>query len=343
MTDRLRLLILDDWEGRVAAAPGTDRLRELADVRVLDRPLSAVADEDLRDVRVLLAIRERTRLDAATLDRLPALELLLQTGGHAYHLDAEAARQRGLVVALGRRASGPRAAVPELTFALAIAALRHLPQAQRAMAAGDWPPLTGRTLANRTLGLLGVGRHGTRVAHIAEAFGMRVVAWARPGGTGDDSAIPRVPLDELLSTSDVISIHLRLSDQSRNLLDAARLARVKPGAVLVNTSRGAIVDEPALIDALRDGPLAAAGLDVFAEEPLAADSPLRSLPNVVLTPHIGWTVAEVFDEFAQIASEQFADYLRHQLDPAELLDPNAAEVDRERAGGVRAPGRSPGR
>lgn len=299
------------------------RLRELADVRLLDRPLAEVPDADLADVRVLMAVRERTRLDAGAFDRLPALELVLQTGGHGYHLDADAARGRGVVVALGRRVVGPRAAVPELTFALAIAALRHMPQAQRAMEAGQWPLLTGRTLAGRRLGLLGTGRHGARVARIAEAFGMDVVAWARPGSEGTDPSLPRIDLDELLATSDVVSIHLRLSQESTGLLDARRLAQVKPGAVLVNTSRGAIVDEDALVDALRNGPLAAAGLDVFTEEPLPAGSGLRSLPNVVMTPHIGWTVEEAFDEFALIASEQLDDYLAGSLDPAELL-PGAA-------------------
>lgn len=323
MSGRPRLLVLDDWEGRLAQASGTRRLRELADVELLDRPLAEVKDSHLADVRVLMAVRERTRLDAATLDRMPALELILQTGGHAYHLDAEAARERGIVVTLGRRAVGPRAAVPELTFALAISALRRMPQAQRAMNAGDWPALTGRTLAGRRLGLLGTGRHGARVARIAEAFGMDVVAWARPGSPGADSSIPRIDLDELLSTSDVVSIHLRLSEDSHGLLDARALARCKPGAVLVNTSRGAIVDEEALVSALRAGPLAAAGLDVFTTEPLPVDSPLRSLPNVVLTPHIGWTVEEVFDEFAKIASEQLADFLAGSLDSAELL-PGAA-------------------
>jgi D-3-phosphoglycerate dehydrogenase len=331
MSARPTLLILDDWEGRLAAAPGTARMRELADVEILDGPLAEADDARLSEVTVLMAVRERTRLDAAALARFPALELILQTGGHAYHLDADAARERDVVVTLGRRAVGPRAAVPELTFALMIAALRGLPEAWRSMAAGEWPVLTGRTLAGRRLGLLGTGRHGTRVARIATAFGMDVVAWARPGSTGADPSLPRVDLDELLRTSDVVSIHLRLSPDSRGLLDAQRLRAMKPGAVLVNTSRGAIVDEAALAEALRTGPRAAAGLDVFTEEPLPAGSPLRALPNVVLTPHIGWTVEEVFDEFAEIAADQLGQYLAGSLDPAELL-PGAA-VRRVRGGG----------
>ena len=316
---RPALLVLDDREGRIRAAPATDRLRELADVRILRDPLATVADDELADVEVLLAIRERTRLDAATLDRFPALRLILQTGGHAYHLDQDAARERGIVVALQRRATAPRTAVPELTFGLMIAAMRHFPQAQRELGSGAWPELVGRCLRGRRLGLLGVGRHGSQVARVAEAFGMQVVAWARPGSAPADGGVPRLELDELLATSDVVSVHLRLSEESRGLLDAERLARCKPGSVLVNTARGAIVDEPALVEVLREGPLAAAALDVFAEEPLPEDSPLRSLPNVVLTPHVGWTVEEVFDEFAAIAADQLEGYLKGALDPAELL------------------------
>ncbi|MGC5615483.1 NAD(P)-dependent oxidoreductase [Georgenia sp. Z1491] len=320
---RPRLLVLDDWEGRLARSEGVRRMRELADVTVLDRPLAEVPDADLADVEHLMAVRERTRFDAATFDRLPALRVVLQSGGHAYHLDAAAARERGIVVTHGRRAHGPRAAVPELTFALMIGALRHFPVALREMDAGAWPALTGRTLAGRRLGLLGTGRHGTNVARIAQAFGMDVVAWARPGSAGANPEIPRVPLPELLATCDVVSIHLRLSDEVHGLLGAGELASMREGSVLVNTSRGAIVDEHALVEALRAGPLAAAGLDVFAHEPLAADSPLRSLPNALLTPHVGWTVDEVLDEFATMAADQLEAYLGGTLSPDEL-NPGAA-------------------
>jgi phosphoglycerate dehydrogenase-like enzyme len=178
----------------------------------------------------------------------------------------------------------------------------------------------GRTLSGRTLGILGVGRHGANVARIGKAYGMRVVAWQRtPDSAADD--VPMLELDELLSSSDVVSIHLKLSGESRGLLDAEKLALMKPGSVLINTARGAIVEEPALVAALRSGPLSAAGLDVFAEEPLPADSPLRSLNNVVLTPHIGWTVEEVLVEWVDIAARQLEQYLAGNLQRKELLDP----------------------
>jgi phosphoglycerate dehydrogenase-like enzyme len=333
MTGRPRplLLVLDDREGLVRAAPGLARLRDLCEVHVLDRPLVEVDDAELTDVRLLLAIRERSRLDAPTLARFPRLELVLQTGSHAYHVDAEAARRRGIPVALGRRARVVRSAVPELTLLLMLACVRRLGEASRSMAGGEWPSVVGRTLAGRRLGVLGLGRHGRRVAALGATLGMDVVGWDRagesdgtsvPGGRPGPDGVVLLPLSELLATSDVVSVHLRLSEESRGLLGRDWLEAMKSGSVLVNTSRGAVVDEPALVDVLRTGPVAAAGLDVFVEEPLPAGHPLRSLPNAVLTPHVGWTTEEVLTEYAEIAAAQAADYLAGRLDPDELLDPD---------------------
>jgi phosphoglycerate dehydrogenase-like enzyme len=334
---RPRLLVLDDFEGRIAGAPAMARLRELAEVAVLDRPLADGDLDRLAGVRVLLAIRERTRLDEALLERLPELELVLQTGGHAYHVDQQAATGRGVVVALSRRARMASASVPELTFGLMLAVLRRIHPLAAELAAGAWPAAMGGTLAGRTLGVLGLGRHGRPVARIAAAFGMLVLAWDRDPGReypDDEPVAERLPLDDLLARSDVVSIHLKLSPESTGLLDRDRLARMRPGAILVNTARGAIVDEQALVEALTAGRLAGAGLDVFATEPLPADHPLRRAPNVVLTPHIGWKVDEVFAEWAEIAAEQLDAWLAGRLPADEVLDPAAAEVPRDRLGGL---------
>jgi phosphoglycerate dehydrogenase-like enzyme len=334
---RPRLVVLDDYEGRLAGAPAMDRLRRLAEVTVLDRPLADGDLDRLAEARVLLAIRERTRLDGALLDRLPQLELVLQTGGHAYHVDQTAATGRGVVVALSRRARMASASVPELTFGLLLAVLRRIHPLATELAAGAWPAAMGGTLAGRTLGILGLGRHGRPVARIAAAFGMLVLAWDRDPGReypDDEPVAERLPLDDLLARADVVSIHLKLSPESTGLLDRERLARMRPGAILVNTARGAIVDEQALVEALAAGRLAGAGLDVFATEPLPADHPLRRAPNVVLTPHIGWKVDEVFAEWAEIAAEQLDAWLAGRLPPDEVLDPAAVEVPRDRLGGL---------
>ncbi|WP_167133206.1 NAD(P)-dependent oxidoreductase [Paramicrobacterium chengjingii] len=315
------VLVLNDAEGLLEASDGVRRMREKAHVRVVTTSLSEIPDAELVDVHVLMAVRERSKLGADELDRMPNLRLVLQTGGHAYHLDGAHATARGIPVALGRRGVGPRAAVPELTFALAIGALRHVRSAVDSMAEGEWKPYLGRTLSRRTMGILGFGRHGKSVAKLAHAFGMKVVVWSRTSQELPDG-VEALPLDDLLGVSDVVSVHLRLSDESRGLLDAAKLAMMKSGSVLVNTARGAIIDEPALIEALKNGPISAAGLDVFASEPLAPDSELRRLPNVIATPHIGWTVEEVFEEFAEIAADQLEGYLNAALPVDELMDPS---------------------
>ncbi|MFI7481587.1 NAD(P)-dependent oxidoreductase [Kocuria sp. M1R5S2] len=315
------VLIIDDREGLIGASPGAGRLRDLADVRVVPGSLDELDDAYLSTVQVLMAVRERTPLGADALGRLPSLELLLQTGGHAYHVDGDHLAGRGIPVTLMRRAYGPRAAVPELTFALAVAALRMLPAAHASMVDGQWRSFTGRTLRGRTMGILGYGRHGTNVARLARAYGMDVVVWRRDPAKVVSDGVALADLDTVLEVSDVLSVHLRLSDESRGLLDGPRLQRMKPGSLLINTARGAIVDESALVDALVSGPLSAAGLDVFAQEPLPPGSALRGLPNVVLTPHIGWTVEEVLTEFAEIAADQLEAFLTVGLARDELLDP----------------------
>jgi phosphoglycerate dehydrogenase-like enzyme len=315
------LLVLDDWEGRIARSGCWARLDEKVTIRFLTQSIHSVTDADLSGVDFLMAIRERTSLAEELFERMPGLKLILQTGGHAYHIDQAAAQKRGILITLGRRVKAPLVSVPELTIALMLGVMHLLPQAQQAMVTGQWPLLTGRTLSGRRLGILGLGRHGNRVAQIAKtSFNMDLVAWDRSGSSVNHTDdIPRLPLDELLSSSDILSIHLRLSPQSDGLLNQERLQMMKPGSVLINTSRGAIIHEDALIHVLKNGPLAGAGLDVFKEEPLAPNSALRSLHNVILTPHIGWTVEEIFAEFAEIACTQLLQYLEGRLPASEIL------------------------
>ena len=328
------MIVLDDYEGELAAAPAMSRLRRLADVGILDRPIRPEDGPILGDCQILMALRERTRLDSAFFEACPNLELVLQTGGHAYHIDQAAASQRGIVIALGRRVSRPAVVIPELVFALMLGLVRQIYPLAAAMQAGGWPARIGGSLAGRTLGILGYGRLGHPVARLAEAFGMKVVVWdrRRTGAGKDEFGVERLPLDELLAVSDIVSIHLRLSDESRGLMNRERLWKMKPGAILINTARGAIVDEPALIEALREQKLAGAGLDVFCSEPLPETSELRSLPNVILTPHIGWKVRDVLQEFVEIAADQLEAWLTAGLPRSEVLNADAVEVERDRSG-----------
>jgi len=315
------LLILDDWEGLIQKSSCWDQFGDRVNVKFLTQSIEQTSDFEVEQAHFLMTVRERTVLNDQLFRRMPNLKLVLQTGAHAYHIDLAAALRRNILIALGSRVKAPMTSVPELVFALALGLMHKLYEGNRAMQNGDWPLLTGRTLSNRRLGILGFGRHGSRVAQIAStAFNMEVVAWSRNESSFQRTdGIKRIPLDELLQSSDIVSIHLRLSEESRGLINQERLANMKRGAILINTSRGAIVDENALIEALENGRLAGAGLDVFAQEPLANDSPLRALNNVILSPHIGWTVEEVFEEFAAIACTQLKAYLNGTLGSSDLL------------------------
>jgi len=315
------LIILDDWEGRIQTSTCWDQAKELVEIKFLKEPIENASDTEIEQVQFLMALRERTTLDEKLFKRMPNLKLVLQTGGHAYHIDTSAAQKQNIRIALGRRVNSPLISVPELTFAFALSLMHKVHQGNNTMHNGQWQLFTGQTLSNRRLGVLGLGRHGTRVAQIARtAFNMEVVAWDRVANTYDtNNGFKRLSFDQLLETSDIVSIHLRLSNESAGLMNKESLTKMKPGAILINTSRGAIIDENALVDALTKGTLAGAGLDVFAEEPLNINSPLRQLDNVILTPHIGWTVEEVFEEFAQIACTQLLQYLKGTLVKSELL------------------------
>ena len=314
------MIVLDDWEGRIAASSCWEKIKTQVDILYFNgtEPMDPGICEN---VLIIMALRERTRIDEKFLLRFPRLQLILQTGGHAYHIDLAAAKSRGVAIVLGRNAKTPLVSVPELTIAMMLNLFHRIIPAHYAMRSGEWPLVTGRTLSGKRLGILGMGRHGSRVAKIAgNTFGMEVVTWDRlDAKTENLIGSPGLTLKELLTTCDVVSIHLRLSNESTGLINAEKLALMKTGAILINTSRGAIVDEQALIDALQRKKLAGAGLDVFEQEPLPVESPLRSMENVILTPHIGWTVEEVFEEFAQIACDQLQAWLKGELFVTELI------------------------
>jgi len=332
----IRLLVLDDYEGIISDSPGMQRIQQIAETTILREPLDPSKFAMLGDFHTIIAVRERTRLDVRFFQHCTSLELLLQTGGHAYHVDLTEATARGIVVALGRRITAPAIVLPELVFALLLGLVRKIYPTRTRMENGEWPNFTGSSLYGKTMGILGYGRIGRPVARMAQAFGMQVVAWDRSGESPDiDShGVRFLPLEDLLQISDVVSVHLRLSSDSRRLLDSEKLHHMKPGAILINTSRGAIIDETALIDALLSSKISGAGLDVFENEPLAAASPLRKLPNVLVTPHIGWQVDAVFNDFISIAADQLSAWLEYKLSPDDVINPDAMRAQRPRHGGI---------
>jgi D-3-phosphoglycerate dehydrogenase / 2-oxoglutarate reductase len=325
----MRVAVLDDYHRVFDADPAIQRLRRRVPVDVYadKQPL-----ERLRAYPILIALRERTRFDAAFFAALPELKLIAQTGNHAYHVDMAAATKAGVLIGMSssdKEAMGVIArSTIELTFGLMIGVLRRIPGADQAMRGGAWPSFAGRTLAGKKLGILGLGRIGQEVARLAQAFRMQVLAWG-PTLTAERAArldVTFMPLEELVKASDVVSVHLRLSEESRNLLDEQRLRLIGPQGVLINTARGAIVDEQALARVLAEGALGAAGLDVFAHEPLAADSPLRRLENVVLTPHLGWPTDLTYRTMAQAAVGIVESYLDGQY--AGAANPDALQSRR---------------
>jgi phosphoglycerate dehydrogenase-like enzyme len=303
----VRIAILDDYQ---------DVARRSADWGALDVTAFAdhVADDDALVARLepfdaVVAMRERTPFTAARLARLPRLRLLVTTGMANASMDLDAARQAGITVC--GTGSLPFATA-ELTWGLIIALARHIPAEDARVRAGGWQRTLGTDLAGRTLGVVGLGRLGSRVATIGRAFAMDVVAWSQnldPAHAASLGAVA-VTRDELLARADVVTIHLKLSERSRGLIGAAELARMKPTALLVNTSRGPIVDEAALLDALHAGTIGGAGLDVFDAEPLPPDHPLRRAPNTVLTPHVGYVTDGGYAVYYGEAVEDIEAFLR---------------------------------
>jgi phosphoglycerate dehydrogenase-like enzyme len=249
----------------------------------------------LEPFHVLCHIRERTPMPRALIERLPNLKFIAITGYYHRTLDVAAATERGIVVSHSGRGAHSKA-TSELAWGLMFAVARHIPYEANEMRRGGWQHTAGITLAGRTLGLLGLGRQGRYMVPVAKALDMEVIAWSQnltAEGAAEFGA-RRVEKDELFRAADVLSLHLVLAERTRGIVGARELALMKPTAILINTARGPIVDEGALIAALRDGRLAGAGLDVYDREPLPDAHPLRTLPNVVLTPHLGYATQEFF-------------------------------------------------
>ena len=312
MTDRLKVAVLDDYQGVALGFADWSRVEAACSVTVFDRNLATVdeAAEALADFDVICLMRERMPVPAVLIERLPRLKLIVVTGAHNRTLDLAAAVARGIVVSHTRNAD-TQFATAELAWGLILAAARHIASEAETLRRGGWQRTVGITLHGRTLGVLGLGRIGSVVARFGQAFGMPVIAWS-PNLTAEKAQAAGARLvskAELFAQSDVLTLHMVLSERSRGLVGAADLALLKPDAIVVNTSRGPLIDEGALVEALRARRIGMAALDCFDQEPLAPDHPLRGLDSVVATPHLGYVTRETYAVFFADTVDNIEAYL----------------------------------
>jgi phosphoglycerate dehydrogenase-like enzyme len=331
----LKIAILDDYAKIALQSADWSVLQGKAEITVFDRHLSEnEAATLLQPFDVLCTVRERMSLPRSLFQRLPKLKLVTIIGMSLPNLDMAAATDNGVIVAHSNFANPIYAnvfnATPELTWALMIATVRHMDLESRRMREGKWQSTVGIILAGRTLGLLGLGRIGKRMAGYAHAFGMPVIAWSQnlTDETAASVGARRVEKDDLFRLSDVLSIHVQLSDRTRGLVTARELALMKRAAYLINTSRGPIVVEADLIAALRSGTLAGAGVDVFDLEPPPADHLFRSMDNVTISPHLGYVTRETLTAFYTDTLEALVAYANGA--PIRIANPEALAHAKQR-------------
>ncbi|MER5465590.1 D-2-hydroxyacid dehydrogenase family protein [Streptomyces sp. NPDC002668] len=309
----LHCAVLDDYQDVALSMADWSALARDIEVRSLQSHFMSEQEvaEAVGDCEILVAMRERTPFSASLFARLPRLELLITSGMRNASIDLEAAARHGVTVCGTASSSEPPA---ELTWALILGLARNVVQEGSALRQnGPWQSTIGADLHGRRLALLGLGKIGAKVARVGQAFGMDVMAWSenltdeRAAGIGVARART---LGELLEAGDFVSVHLQLSDRTRGLIGASELRRMRRTAYLVNTSRAAIVDQAALVRALHDGWIAGAGSDVFETEPLPADDPLRSAPNFLGLPHLGYVTRRNYEGYFQEAVEDIAGYLQ---------------------------------
>jgi phosphoglycerate dehydrogenase-like enzyme len=314
--EQFSIAVLDDYQGVALSMADWSVLEGRVSVTVFN---DHIADIDavvsrLLPFDIVCVMRERTPMTRAVIERLPKLRLIASTATRNASIDVKAAEERGIQVVHTGYSSAPTI---ELTWALILAGARHLVDENSSLRGGGWQRFIGEDLGGRALGLLGLGNIGSAVAQIGKAFGMTVIAWSQ-NLTADRAAAAGAVLvakEELFRQADIVSIHLVLSGRTRGLVGEAELALMKPTARLVNTSRGPIVVEADLLEALRKGKIAGAAVDVFDQEPLPLDHPFRSLPNLLATPHIGYVSRGLYERFYQDTVDNIAKWLDSQASP----------------------------
>jgi phosphoglycerate dehydrogenase-like enzyme len=307
----VKVAILDDYLGIAREVADWSEVEAHATVTVFDRPLGT-PDQTvaaLNGFDVLCLMRDRTPLSAQTLARLPDLKLITFNGRSNATLDIAAARTQGIEIARGER--NQQSSTAELIWALIMAVVRQLPANDASLRAGRWQHSLGATLSGKTIGIVGLGKLGRRIAGYAQAFDMSVIAWSphlTPESAAEVGAVA-VQFDELLATADVVTVHVALNDGTRGLIGAREIGLMRRSAYLINTSRGPIVDGTALVVALTTGAIAGAGLDVYDVEPLPAGDPLLGAPNTVLLPHLGFVSRENMQTFYEDTVENVLAWL----------------------------------
>jgi len=314
------MALLDDYQEVALSMADWKSLPAGTEVVVFKDHLAAedAVARRLADFDIVMALRERTPFPRTLLERLPKLKLLITAGMRNASIDMKAAAERGVTVCGTAGLPYPTA---ELAWGLILSLMRRIPAEDRATREGRWQTSLGLGLNGKTLGVLGLGTLGSRAAKVGLAFEMDGLAWSQnlTAERAKEIGVTLVPKDELLARADIVSIHLVLGERTRGLIGARELGLMKRSAYLINTSRGPIVDEAALIRALGDGTIAGAGLDVFDEEPLPLDHAFRRLPNIVITPHLGYVTSETYRIFYGHAVEDIKAYLDGK--PVRVLKP----------------------
>ena len=334
----VKLAVLDDYQKVAERMADWNRLPEGVELQIFADHLTEESKlvARLKDFQIIMGMRERTPFPRSLLAQLPELRLLITSGDHNASFDLEAATELGILVCGTNEEAGEGPL--ELTWGLIIGLLRQIPQEDRLTRQGRWGTTIGVGLKDKTLGLLGLGHIGSRMARVGQAFEMNVVAWSQ--NLSEERAAQcgaaLVDKERLFRESDIVSIHLRLGERSRGLIGAGELDLMKPTAYLVNTSRGPIVEEQALIDALEQGAIAGAALETFDVEPLPPDHPFLRMPNTVLTPHIGYVTEEVYRVYYSGVVEGIRAFSNGE--PVGLLNPEVLESSQLRAPGLAAMG-----
>jgi D-3-phosphoglycerate dehydrogenase len=326
----MNITVLDDYQNIVRSLEAFRKL-EGHNVTVWNDHTkdNDILAERLKDTEALVLIRERTPIRAALIERLPKLKLISQRSVYP-HIDVDALTRRGIVLSSDQHPGKPSFATAELTWGLIIAALRHIPREMAALKGGRWQSTVGTSLRGRNLGIFGYGRIGSTVAGYGRAFGMNVAVWGRDGSLTRASAdgYAAAPSREaFFENSDVVSLHLRLTSETRGIVTADDLARMKPGALIVNTSRAGLIAPGALVEALRKGRPGMAAVDVYEEEPvIGANHPLLQMDNVVCTPHLGYVERDAYETSFSSAFEQILAYAAGK--PINVINPEALQVKR---------------